>query len=130
FAWPALRRDWRLIRTHWRVLTVLAFTGITVFNTVVYAALKYTTAVNVVLIQATMPLLIGVTAFFIHGDRLSRRQLAAIAASLLGVLVIVTGGDPAVLLHLRVNVGDAMVLAALALYTVYMALLKTRPAPH
>jgi drug/metabolite transporter (DMT)-like permease len=59
FAWPHLTRDWPMIRRRWRLMLVMSFTGIACFNSMQYAALHYTTALNVVLLQATMPLLIA-----------------------------------------------------------------------
>ncbi len=130
FAWPHLRRDWPVIRRHWGLLTAMAFTGIAVFNTLQYTALHHTTALNVVLLQAVMPLLIAAAVFALFRERLSGGQVAGILVSLAGVLVIVSGGDIGVLLRLRPNPGDATFLLALAIYAVYSALLKRRPAIH
>lgn len=130
FAWPYLRRDWPLIRRHWRLLLLMSLTGITIFNTLQYWSLEHTTALNVLLLQAAMPLLIGVTSFFINRDRLTPGQLAGIVISICGVTAIVSGGSLQTLLHLRLNPGDAIFVLALAIYTIYMALLKQRPALH
>jgi drug/metabolite transporter (DMT)-like permease len=130
FAWPYLKRDAAAIRRHWLLLVVMSFTGISVFNTLQYWSLERTTAVNVLLLQASMPLLIGVTSFFVNGDRLTPAQLGGILISICGVAAIVSGGSIQTLLHLRLNPGDAVFVAALAVYTVYMALLKRRPAIH
>lgn len=130
FAWAALKRDWPEIRRRWKLLAVMAFTGITVFNTLQYAALTYTTALNVLLLQATMPLLIAAGSFALYRDRLTGGQMAGIVASMIGVAVIVSGGDLQVLTHLRVNPGDAIFVLALAIYAIYSALLKRRPDLH
>ncbi len=130
FAWRYLRADAALIRKHWVVLLVMSFTGITVFNTLQYAALEHTTALNVLLLQATMPLLIAAGSFVINRDRLTGGQIAGIAVSIAGVLAIVSGGDLNVLLHFRLNPGDAIFVFALAVYSIYSALLKRRPGLH
>lgn len=130
FAWPHLVRDRRVIRQRWRLLLVMAFTGIACFNSMQYAALHYTTALNVVLLQAAMPLLIAAASFAVNGERLSLGQTSGIAVSLAGVLAIVSGGDVDVLLHLRPNLGDAIFVLALAIYAVYSALLRRRPSMH
>ena len=130
FALPYLKRDWPEIRRHWKLLTLMSFTGITVFNTLQYAALAYTTALNVLLLQATMPLLIAAASFAINRERLSWAQAGGIAVSLMGVVAIVTGGDPRLLLQLRINPGDAIFVFALGVYTIYMALLRRRPRIH
>lgn len=130
FAWPHLERDWRVIRQRWQLLLVMAFTGVACFNSMQYAALHYTTVLNVVLLQAAMPLLIAAASFAINGERLSLGQTSGIAASLAGVLAIVSGGDLDVLMQLRPNPGDAIFVLALAIYAVYSALLTRRPRMH
>jgi drug/metabolite transporter (DMT)-like permease len=54
--------------------------------------------------------------------------VAGIALSLLGVLVIVARGDPATLLGLGFNRGDAWVLGAVLSWACYTVLLARRPA--
>jgi drug/metabolite transporter (DMT)-like permease len=130
FAWPHLTRDWPMIRRRWRLMLVMSFTGIACFNSMQYAALHYTTALNVVLLQATMPLLIAAASFAINRERLSLGQTSGIGVSLAGVLAIVSGGNLDVLLQLRPNPGDALFVLALAIYAVYSALLKRRPSMH
>jgi drug/metabolite transporter (DMT)-like permease len=111
-------------------MVVMSFTGVACFNSMQYAALHYTTALNVVLLQATMPLLIAAASFAINRERLSLGQTSGIGVSLAGVLAIVSGGNLDVLLQLRPNPGDALFVLALAIYAVYSALLKRRPSMH
>ncbi len=56
-------------------------------------ALQYTEAINGLLIQCTMPLMIGIMAFVLVGDRLTGRQIAGIVISLIGVMAILLRGD-------------------------------------
>ena len=125
-----VRRDWPVIRCHWPILLLLALTGITLYNTLAYAALQETAALNGLLMQSVMPLMIGAWSLILYGDRLTRFQLVGILCSLAGVVMIVTRGDPAMLLTLTVNRGDAIMVGAVAIYALYSALLKRRPAIH
>jgi len=127
FAWRDLSRDLPVIRRHFGLLTILAFTGITVFNTLLYWSLERTTAINATLVQSVAPLLIGLFSFLLYRDALTRLQVAGIVVSLAGVAAIVSGGDPSRLLALSLNAGDLMIVVALALYALYSALLRRRP---
>ncbi len=130
FAWPYLRRDWPLIRKHLGLLTVLAVTGTSAYNTMAYWGLQYTEALNALLTQSTAPLLIALWSFLLFGDRLTLRQVIGIVVSLTGVVVILTRGDPQVLLSISFNRGDVWFFSALIVFAFYSALVKTRPALH
>ncbi len=130
FAWPHLRRDLPELRRGLPILAALSLTGIAAYNTMVYYGLQYTSALNGSLLQSTAPLLIGVWTFLLFGDRLTGRQVAGIVLSLVGVVVIITRADPDLLMHLELNRGDVWIVAALASYALYSALLRLRPEVH
>jgi drug/metabolite transporter (DMT)-like permease len=112
------------------MLLLLAATGIAAFNTFVYIGLNTTTALNALLMQSVMPLVILVCTFLLFGERPSRPQLLGIILSLLGVVVIVTAGEPWRIGSIALNIGDLWIFAAVVAYAVYSALLRRRPAVH
>ena len=129
-AWPHLRRDWPTIRSKAGILLFLSFTGITLYNMMAYYGLQYTQAINALLMQSTGPLLIGLWSLILFRDRLTLAQLAGIGVSLLGVVVIISRGDPAILARLALNPGDIWFVVALAIYALYAAMLRKRPPVH
>ena len=130
FAWPQLRRDWPLLRAHWRMMLLLSFTGFATYNTMCYIGLQYTTALNALLLQSVIPLVILVWAFVIFGERPSAWQMLGMVVSLGGVAAIASGGSLDALLALSLNRGDAWILVALMINAVYAPLLRRRPAVH
>ncbi len=128
FAWRTLRFDLPELGRRFGMLLLLSFTGITVFNTGLYWSLHYTTAINATLMQSTGPLLVGLFSWLLFRDPLTRLQLAGVLVSLSGVAVIVSGGDPARLAGMSLNIGDVIVIAAMADYALYSTLLRKRPA--
>ncbi len=129
-AWPHLRRDWPLLLRHWPMLLLLSATGIAAFNTLVYIGLGSTTALNGLLMQSTMPVVILLCSLLLFGERPRGRQLLGIALSLLGVVIIVTQGRPWALGDLALNRGDLWIFAAVVAYALYSALLRRRPPIH
>ena len=127
FAWPRLFADLPVIRRQFGMMLLLSLTGISAFNTMLYWSLHYTTAINATLMQSSAPLLIGVASWALFRDPLTRLQLAGVGVSLSGVAVIVSGGDPARLAGLSLNIGDLVVVVAMAVYAVYSTLLRKRP---
>jgi len=130
FAAPHLARDWPTIRKHAGLLTVLALTGVSAYNTLAYYGLQYTTAINGLLLQSIGPLFVALWTFVLFGDRLTLRQAAGISISLAGVLVIICRGSLAVLLGIGFNRGDVLFLIALLIYAYYTAALRQRPPMH
>jgi drug/metabolite transporter (DMT)-like permease len=130
FAMRHLARDWPLIRKHAGVMTLLAFTGFAIYNTLAYYGLQYTTAINGLLLQSVAPLFVAMWTFALFGERLTLRQAGGICVSLTGVTVIVCHGSLAVLLAIAFNRGDVSFLVALVIYGFYAAYLRRRPAIH
>jgi len=130
FAWPLLKRDWPILRRHWPMMLLLSATGIASFNTMSYIGLQYTTALNALLLQSAMPLIILLWAFALYGQRPSASQALGVLVSLLGVAVIAGQGSLERLMHLSVNPGDAWIFVAVVIYAVYTPLLRRRPQLH
>jgi drug/metabolite transporter (DMT)-like permease len=130
FAAQYLKRDWPAIRGHVGLLTVLALTGFSTYNTMAYYGLQYTTAVNGLLLQSTGPLFVAMWTFALFRDRLTARQAVGISISLTGVVIIVCRGSLDVLLATAFNQGDIWFLIALLIYGFYTAVLRLRPRMH
>ncbi|MBK8210931.1 MAG: DMT family transporter [Rhodospirillales bacterium] len=118
----------RLILRHWRFLSVLAVSGVVGFQFFVYQGLQTTTAINGVLIIATIPVAIPIIAFALDGAKVTRRQAVGIALSLLGVAVVVLRGDPRLLLGLHLAEGDLWMFLAVPAWGLYSVVLRRRPA--
>jgi drug/metabolite transporter (DMT)-like permease len=130
FAARYLRRDWPVMWRHAGIMLLLSFTGFSVYNTLAYYGLQYTTAINGLLIQSVAPLFVAMWTFVLFGDRLTLRQAGGICVSLSGVAVIVCHGSLAVLFSVAFNRGDVAFVIALLVYGFYAAFLRKRPAIH
>ncbi|WP_020179732.1 DMT family transporter [Methylopila sp. M107] len=130
FAWPHIRREWPIIRANLGRLTVMALTGIAIYNTMAYWGLQYTEALNALLIQSTGPLLIAIWSLVLFRDLVTPAQAAGVVVSMAGVATILTRGDVSALAAIRFNVGDLWVLAAMVVYALYSALLRLKPGLH
>lgn len=128
--WQNLRDDWPMMRRHWLLLGVLGMCGFTLFNVIFYTALNYTTAINVSIEQAGMPILIIVANFLFFRLQASWLQLAGVLVTIAGVLLTASHGDPRQLLRLDLNFGDAIMLVAVLLYSGYSVGLRLKPVLH
>jgi drug/metabolite transporter (DMT)-like permease len=130
FAWPHLKKDWPLLLADWKIMLALAATGIAFFNTVAYIGLSGTTALNVLLMQSSLPLVVSVWAFVLFREWPSGWQLVAIVISLAGVAFVAAHGSLDTLLALRFYRADVWVMASVIILGSYMVLLRLRPDVH
>ena len=63
--WPRFAADWPKVRQNAFYLTALGAFGFSVFNIALYSAVVYTTAINVSIEQAGIPMLIFVANFLL-----------------------------------------------------------------
>lgn len=127
FAWPHLSRDWPALRGRLVLMIALSATGFALNNALSYWALQYTQALNALLIQSSGPLFVALWSLSLFGMRLTWAQLAGIATSLAGVLIIILRGDFAALAGIEFNKGDVMFAGALVTFGLYSALMTRRP---
>lgn len=130
FAWPHLRRDWAKVTGAWRAMVPMGLLGIGVFNSMLYTGLQSTTALNGLLIQSAQPVVILALGALLLRDHIGGWQVAGLLLSLIGVVTILTRGQPEMILALRLNVGDAVIACALIAWGLYTVLLRKRPAVH
>ncbi len=114
-----LPREERRLGEDVRPLAAMAATGIVLFAPLIYFGLRYTTAVNGTLINGMGPLLTAFFAAWFIGEPYSRRQLWGALAAMVGVVILITGGSIRRLAEVGINPGDALVLAAAAVWGLY-----------
>ena len=127
---PQLKKDWPLLRQNWLLLMVLGVIGYTSFNAFLYTAVLYTTAINVAIEQAGIPVLIFIANFLLYRTRVSLAQIIGFAVTLFGIALTASHGDLMSLAQLTLNFGDALMMLAVVAYTVYTLLLRWRPPIH
>jgi drug/metabolite transporter (DMT)-like permease len=128
FAWRSLANDWTKLRPHVKRIAAMGALAYTAFNALFYAAAHYTTAVNLGITQAVMPILIFMIAFARFRTPVSRLQLAGVVAAMTGVLLVVAHGSWQRLVAVEFNAGDLMSVGAVTLYAAYTVALRKRPA--
>ncbi|MCB1511276.1 MAG: DMT family transporter [Hyphomicrobiaceae bacterium] len=127
---PHLRRDWPVIRKNLWFLLLLGGLGFSAFNGALYTALKYTTAINVTILQAGMPMVIFALNFVIFRTITHPAQAFGYFITLLGVLITAARGDWRELANLAFNFGDLLMLGAIVVYGGYSVALRNKPQMH
>ena len=125
--WRQMIDEWPVIRPRLKWLLIMGGCGLSLFNAFFYIAAHSTTAVNLGIIQSTMPGMILLGSFMYFGDRINRLQFSGLLLTLLGVIVIVTQGSLEQLMQLTFNHGDLLMIFACSFYAMYTVGLKSRP---
>lgn len=128
FAAPVLVREWPAYRRAWRPILFFGTCGTVLYNCIGYFGIRQTTATNAVLLQSLTPAVIPVFAWLLFRDRLRAVTAAGLALSFVGVLVLVSRLDARTLLRLDLNPGDLWLIANVALWALYTACLRWKPA--
>ena len=125
---PQLLRDWPVVKTRLPYFFALGAVGYTCFNAALYTALKYTSAINVAVIQAGIPMVIFALNFALFRTRIFSGQIIGFFLTIAGVALLASHGDLLSLLNLQMNLGDAIMLLAVLSYAVYTVILRWKPA--
>ncbi|MEW6693846.1 MAG: DMT family transporter [Pseudomonadota bacterium] len=110
----------------WRRFALLGLFAVAGYNMLQYLALHTSTPLNVTLVASSMPVWMMLVGRLFFGAPVQRRQLGGAVLSLLGVLVVLSQGEPTKLLALQLVPGDAWMLAAAFAWACYSWLLTRR----
>jgi drug/metabolite transporter (DMT)-like permease len=105
---------------------LMGATGFTAFNALFYLAAHHTSAVNISIIQGSIPVLVMLGALVLHRTPVRPGQAVGMAMTLVGVALVASHGDLATLARLKLNIGDLFMLVACALYAGYTLALRGR----
>lgn len=111
----------------WKKLLWMGFAGFTGFSALFYLAAYKTTAVNITLLQSSMPPLVMIGAIVFFKEKVSLIRILGMMLALSGMFVIATQGEIEKLLHLNFNIGDMAIILACILYAAYTLSLRNRP---
>jgi len=122
-----LRADWPVLRDNLVFVIAMGAAGFTCFNAIFYVAAHSTTAVNIGIIQGSIPVFVLIGTFVAYRARITGLQSLGVAVTLVGVIIVGSGGDLARLAALAFNRGDVMMIVACMLYAGYTVGLRKRP---
>lgn len=116
--------------SHWRRFAVLGLLGVGCYNALQYLALQTSTPLNVTLVAASGPFWTLAIGALFFGAPVRRQQVLGALLSVGGVLVVLSRGQWAQLLQVRLVVGDLYILVATACWSTYSWLLARRAEPE
>jgi drug/metabolite transporter (DMT)-like permease len=123
-----LLQDWPVLRTRKLYLFLMGSAGFATFNGLFYVAAHYTTALNIGILQGSIPVFVLLGALVAYRTSITQLQILGVTITLVGVVLVATGGDWTRLVEQAINRGDFFMLMACLLYAGYAVALRNRPA--
>ncbi|WP_373182269.1 DMT family transporter [Halomonas campaniensis] len=127
FLAPAAWKHRTTIRREWPKLAVLGLLGMGLWQGLAYVAAETTSATNMGILAAMVPLLTVLLSALILREPPSLGGTLGGVVALLGVLVLLGRGNPLSLLELSVATGDLLMVVAATCYALYGVMLKRWP---
>jgi drug/metabolite transporter (DMT)-like permease len=103
---------------------LLGLFGVGSYNVLLYLALETSTAINVTLIGASMPIWMLLIGAIFYQTKPGLLQLVGAVVSLLGVAIVLTRGDLSTLLSMEMVLGDLLIMLATITWAFYSWMLS------
>lgn len=129
FGLPGIWRHRLLIRQRLGSMLALATFSVAAFNSLLYYAAITTTATNIALINATIPIFIALLAWLLLGDRTRPAQILGIGLAIAGIVTVVARGNLSVITSLQAQPGDLIMVAAVFSWGFFSVLLRRQAVP-
>ncbi|TDR53380.1 drug/metabolite transporter (DMT)-like permease [Halomonas ventosae] len=127
FVLPVALRHRDAIRRHWPKLALLGLLGMAMWQGLAYVAAETTSATNMGILAAMVPLLTVLLSALILREAPSLGGTLGGILALAGVSILLGHGDPLSLLELEVALGDLLMVVAATCYALYGVMLKRWP---
>ena len=123
FGWRVFKPGSPLWKNKVRFL-LLGLFGVGSYNVLLYLALQTSSAINVTLIGASMPIWMLFIGAVFYQVKPSVLQVIGAAVSMVGVAVVLTRGDLSALMSMQMVVGDLLIMLATILWAFYSWMLS------
>ncbi len=115
FAYKKVLAEFAVMKINWKILLMLSFTGIALFN----MALIGTTS---------SPIFATVMAVLFLKERIGFFRIIGMIISIFGIVLLISKGSWDVLKHFQFSIGDAWILAGAFAFAVYNILVRKKPS--
>ena len=122
-----LIETWSKLNKRIKWLIFMGLFGFTGFNSAYYVAAHDTIAINLGLVQGTMPAFIIIIAWIWLKDKINFTQFLGVLITFIAVLIVVCSGNFNALIELELNSGDIVMIFACTLYAIYAVGLRKKP---
>ena len=128
FAFKNLKREWHIFKENKMYFFLMGLVGFTIYNTLIYTAGHYATAINMALFGSTVnPIVAALLGAWLVNEKLHWKNISGILLCIIGTLYLLTNGDLNNILHFQFGTGDLWMIAAGICFGSYNVFVKKKP---
>ena len=111
-----IKRDWSILKPNLSWLMLMGGVGLAGFTIFFILAAQYTSAINLGIMQSSIPAFVILMSFLFLGKSFGPMQTVGLFLTIIGVVYLTCGGSFASLAVLAINSGDLLMLVACLCY--------------
>jgi len=111
-----IKRDWSILKPNLSWLMLMGGVGLAGFTIFFILAAQYTSAINLGIMQSSIPAFVILMSFLFLGKSFGPMQTVGLCLTIIGVVYLTCGGSFASLAALAINSGDLLMLVACLCY--------------
>jgi len=128
FAWKKVVEEKKYFAQHKQYIFWTAITGVTIFNTLIYLAGHYTSAINLALIGTTSaPIFATLLAVIFLKEKAGLFRITGMLICISGILFLLSQGNFQHLRQFKFGQGDILILVSAFSFSIYNTLVRIRP---
>ncbi len=128
FALNNFKKEKQLFKNNISYFFWMALVGVAVYNTMIYQAGHYTTAINMALYGSIIhPIVATLLAAWVIQEKLHWKSIAGIILGIIGIIVLLSKGDLNTLLHFKFSTGDLWMIGAGCCFGTYNVFVRKKP---
>ncbi len=122
-----LTTGFKIFKLNYKWMIIMGLCGFTAFNSLYYISAHQTIAINLGIVQSTMPAFIILISMIWLKTKVMFKQIIGLFITFIGVLIVISNGNLKSLIELQLNSGDLIMIFACIFYAIYTVGLKKRP---
>ena len=128
FAWKYFFAELKIVKQRFLFFLLAAVTGVSMFNTFVYIAGHYSSAINLAILgTCSSPIMSVILARIFLKEKIPALRIAGMIVCVAGILLLLSKGSFENLLAFKFTKGDWWILAAALSFAIYNTTVKKKP---
>ena len=129
FAWKYFVAERRIIKQRFLFFLLAAATGVSMFNTFVYIAGHYSSAINMAILgTCSSPIISVILARIFLKERIPAVRIVGMLVCICGILILLSKGNLQNLVSFKFTKGDWWIMAAAFTFAIYNTSVRKKPA--
>jgi len=129
FAWKYFSVELKIIKQKIFFFLLAAATGVSMFNTFVYIAGHYSSAINMAILgTCSSPIISVILARIFLKERIPALRIFGMVVCIAGILILLSKGNIQNLVSFKFTKGDWWILAAAFTFAIYNTTVRKKPA--